>query len=79
MPTLTLYGALYCHLCEEMYAALEPLAKVLGFTVNLIEIDDYPELEQQYREKIPLLMLGQQEICHYYLDEQALRAVLKAL
>lgn len=76
MADLYLYGAAYCHLCEEMRAALAPLATELNFTVHWVEIDEHPQLEDQFREKIPVLVYQEQEICHYHLDEQALRSCL---
>ncbi|HHH43334.1 MAG TPA: glutaredoxin family protein [Gammaproteobacteria bacterium] len=47
-----------------------------GFEVQLVDVDRDPELAKRYDEWVPVLCLGEEEICHYRLDEQALRAAL---
>ena len=34
-------------------------------------------LEEKYNELVPVLLLGEREICHWHLDEAALREVLE--
>jgi len=75
---LTLYGRSYCHLCEDMLHALEPLRTELGFDVEVIDVDSDPEHERRYGELVPVLMHGEHEICHYFLDQRALTAYLAA-
>jgi glutaredoxin len=74
--TLTLYIRRDCHLCDEMQAALQPWQEKLGFILRSVDIDDDIELVAQMGDKVPVLMHGEQEICHYYLDEPALLACL---
>ena len=55
-----------------------------SFTVDVIDIDQYPALEAKYGDKVPVLLLGnseandatQTEICHYFFDEAKLMAHL---
>jgi len=71
---LTLYARSYCHLCEEMAQALGPLAVELGFTVVPIDVDSDPALESRYGEKVPVLVDADgEEICHFFLDHEALK------
>lgn len=71
---LTLFGRSYCHLCEEMAQALAPLAPELGFTVDVVDVDSDPALEARYGERVPVLVdASGEEICHYFLDPEALR------
>jgi len=74
---LTLYYREGCHLCEVMLQALRGLQPQLGFELQLVDVDRDPELVQRYDEWVPVLCLGEREICHYRLDEQALRAALR--
>lgn len=69
---LTLYGRPHCHLCEDMQVRLRPWGPRLGFTLQVIDIESDPVLEERFGEKVPVLMDGKQEICHYFLDEKAL-------
>jgi hypothetical protein len=73
---LTLYGRQWCHLCEDMRAALEPFLRGTGIGVEVIDIDTDPLLEQRFDERVPVLMHGELEICHYHLDLAALQAAL---
>jgi glutaredoxin len=77
MPeVLTLYFRRDCHLCDEMYEALRPWQAKLGFTLQSVDIADDLELIAQLGDKVPVLMHGEREICHYQLDEPALLACL---
>lgn len=72
-PRLTLYGRAYCHLCEDMARAL----RALGVEFDEIDVDADPALEKRYGDLVPVLATREgTPICHYHLDEAALRAVL---
>lgn len=77
-PTLTLYYREGCHLCETMLQALRGLQTGLDFALRLEDIDRDPQLAQRYDEWVPVLVGGEQEICHYHLDQPALEAFLDA-
>ena len=74
--SLTLYSRSGCHLCEDMEAALADLQQELGFRVERIDIDSDPDLIDAYGTLVPVLKQGDIEICHYFLDPQALRSHL---
>ncbi|MDR5814018.1 MULTISPECIES: glutaredoxin family protein [unclassified Caballeronia] len=78
MPALMLYGRAWCHLCEEMRAALEPIAARHGAAIEWIDIDQDPALEARYDELVPVLVLDGAELCHYRLDAEAVDAALAA-
>jgi hypothetical protein len=73
---LTLMSRGYCHLCHDMESALAPLAKELGFTVTVLDVDADPALESKYDELVPVLLHGETELCHYFLDEAKTREYL---
>jgi len=75
-PELTLYYREGCHLCEAMLQALRGLQPQLGFALQTVDIDSDPELSRRYDEWVPVLYAGEREICHYRLDERALRQAL---
>lgn len=74
---LELFGNRYCHLCDEMRHALEPWRKRYGFELSFVDIEGNAVLERRFGERIPVLMLQGREICHYFLDEEALVAGLE--
>lgn len=72
-PSLTLYTRAYCHLCDDMRAAIAPWRERFGFELEVVDVDDHPALEDRFGEKVPVLVEGDREICHYFFDEAALR------
>ena len=69
---LTLYTRAGCHLCEELEQVLPELATELDFTTEIISIDNNKDLEQTYGSRVPVLALGDDIICEYFLDMAAL-------
>jgi len=71
---LRVYGRSYCHLCDDMIAALRARQDALGFQFEVLDVDAEPALEARFGERVPVLVDAQgEEICHYWLDEDALR------
>ena len=80
MRKLTVLSRSYCHLCDDLIAALEQFRGRFSstFEIDVIDIDALPELEEKWGDKVPVLMEGEDEICHYYLDPGALTRHLAA-
>jgi thioredoxin reductase (NADPH) len=76
MVSLTLYTRHGCHLCEDMLQSLQKWQKHYDFSLNVVDIDSDSVLQQRYDEWVPVLMDGEQELCHYHLDEQVLKQLL---
>lgn len=74
---LTLYIRTYCHLCDDMRAAVEPWRSRLSLELVEVDVDDDPALEARLGERVPVLMAGEQEICHYFFDEEAFKRCLE--
>ncbi|MBB3121672.1 glutaredoxin family protein [Pseudoduganella violacea] len=77
----TLYSRSYCHLCQDMLDALNALqTPQRPFTVEVIDVDADEALVARFDELVPVLFgaLDQPEICHYFLDEAKVRAILTA-
>lgn len=83
-----LYSRDYCHLCHDLLAALEEMRGDRGcpldFVVEVIDVDAAstdPALFALYDEKVPVLVAvtadGERELCHYFLDREAVRAYLQ--
>lgn len=73
---LLLYGRAWCHLCEDMRAALEPLATAAGAHIEVVDVDSDPALQARYDELVPVLVCDGVELCHYRLDEARVRTAL---
>lgn len=75
-PALTLYGRQWCHLCDDLLAALEALRAAYAFSVKVIDVDSDPALEHRFNEIVPVLMWGDVELCRYHFDDARVRAAL---
>ena len=79
MKQFTLYSRAYCHLCDDMLAALRALATDQHpFSVEVIDVDADETLVARFDELVPVLFgdLAKAELCHYFLDEEAVRRYL---
>lgn len=79
MVELTIMSRGYCHLCHDMEVALAPLADDFGVTVTVLDVDADPVLEARYDELVPVLLHGETELCHYFLDEAKVREYLAGI
>ena len=76
---LTLLSRTYCPLCTTMQKEILDYQSRFHFELNIIDIDDFPDLEEKYNEKVPVLLNEQgQEICHWHLNHQAFKNQLTA-
>jgi thiol-disulfide isomerase/thioredoxin len=78
----TLYSRSYCHLCDDMLAALQALDIAEPLAINIVDVDAAePALLAKYDELVPVLVAAKddqptQQLCHYFLDEAAVRSFI---
>jgi thioredoxin reductase (NADPH) len=75
-PKLTVLSRAYCHLCDELLAALRQFQGRYDFDIEVLDVDRDPLLEERWGDKVPVLLDGDLEICHYFLDVEAVDARL---
>ncbi len=66
----------YCHLCDDMLAALAAGFPDQRRTIEIVDIDQHAELEARFGDLVPVLLLDGAEVCHYHFDPAALAARL---
>jgi len=59
-----------------MIAGLKVLQARLSFDFEVVDVDRHPALEEKWGEKVPVLLDGEVELCHYHLDPGAVHARL---
>lgn len=69
----------YCSLCQAMLLELESRPDRGEFQLDVIDVDEDPELEARYDELVPVLLAGDAELCHYHMDHAALDAYLASI
>ena len=70
---LTLYSRYACPLCEDMQYTLQDFSTDMHFQVTVVDIDNDPQLRALYNEAVPVLVMGDHEVCRHFLDLDALK------
>jgi hypothetical protein len=73
-PRVTVYVARGCHLCGP---ALEAVRAACGDAFTVVDVTGVPDLEQRYRERLPVVEVDGEAAFTYVVDEDALRARLE--
>lgn len=80
---LTLLSRAYCHLCDEMEAALRPLIGTMALDVIDVDAPEHAALEARYGNDVPVLFAGlpspEREVCRHRLDSARVTALLAEL
>jgi hypothetical protein len=77
---LTIYSRRGCHLCDDMKAIVERVARESGaeVAVEVIDISGDPDLEARYRLEIPVLMIDGKKAAKYRVTEAELARMIEA-
>ncbi len=72
-----LYYRENCHLCESMRRALQRLQKKDGISLHWqeVDIDRDTALTRRFDILVPVLYFQGSEVCHHFIDEDAIRAL----
>jgi len=77
-PRLTLVTRAECGLCEEMHAEIEELRRSHPLPeLELVDVDEEPELRRRYGLKVPVLLLDGTLVCQQKLDAAELLRLLR--
>ena len=80
MITVTIYSRPGCHLCDEMKAIVERVARSAArpITIQEIDISTDADLEARYGVEIPVLLADGKKVAKYRVTEEALTKWLMA-
>jgi hypothetical protein len=76
--SVRLVGARGCHLCESARAVIERVRAEIPFELEEVDISGDAELERRYRERIPVVEVGGEEVFTYFVHPDALRRRLSS-
>ena len=78
MTKVTIYSRPGCHLCDDMKAIVERVARTSTPvpTIEVIDISSDPELEALYGLEIPVLLVNGKKAAKYRVTEDSLRRLL---
>jgi glutaredoxin len=78
MHCVRLYFASGCHLCEAARSVLEQVRAEIPFELEETDIGGNPDLEQRYRERIPVIAVDGVDAFTYFVHPDGLRRRLGA-
>jgi glutaredoxin len=73
-----LYGARGCHLCERARETVVAARDELGFELEEVDITGVPDLEERYRELLPVVEIDGRRAFFYHVPAEGLRRALAA-
>ena len=74
---LTLYGRVYCSLCQHMLQHLQAAIEQGLVSVRFVDVDEEESLIARYDELVPVLVDDSgNELCHWHFDAEAFSAYL---
>ena len=76
-PSVRIYSAEGCHLCESARRVLERVRAEVAFELEEVDIGGDPELERRYRERIPVVLVDGEEAFTYFVHPEGLRRRLR--
>jgi glutaredoxin len=76
MIAVTIYSRPGCHLCDDMKAVVQHVARSIPLSLDEIDISTDPSLEAQYGLEIPVLMVEGRKAAKYRVGEEELRKIL---
>ncbi len=76
--SITLYSRPGCHLCDEMKAVVERLARTVPLTIDVVDISGDPGLEGRYGLEIPVLLVNGKRAAKYRVTEEELTKIVLA-
>ena len=68
-----------CHLCEVAAETLDRIGAEAGLTVAAVDVDADPELQAEYGDRVPVVLLDGREHSYFTVDVDRLRRDLNLL
>ena len=72
-PRLRLMTRAGCHLCEVAAETLERIAAEAGLRPEAVDVDADPELQAEFGDRVPVVLLDGREHSYFTVDVVRLR------
>ena len=72
-PRLRLMTRAGCHLCEVAAETLERIAAEAGLRPEAVDVDADPELQGEFGDRVPVVLLDGREHSYFTVDVPRLR------
>jgi glutaredoxin len=72
-PRLTLLTRDGCHLCQTAAETLTRIGAEAGLVPDVVDVDANPELQAEYGDRVPVVLLDGLEHSYFTVDVERLR------
>ena len=72
-PRLQLMTREGCHLCAVAAETVDRIAAEAGLAVSAVDVDSDPELQAEYGDRVPVVLLDGREHSYFSVDVDRLR------
>ena len=76
MIAVRIYSRPGCHLCDDMKAVVQQVARTIPLSLEEIDISKDPTLEAEFGLEIPVLFVAGKKAAKYRVGEEELRRIL---
>jgi glutaredoxin len=73
---VTLVTRVGCHLCEQASSSLTRLSAELSFGYRELDVDADPALQNEYSDRVPVILIDGKEHGYWRLEEPRFRKAL---
>ena len=77
MTSITIYSRHGCHLCDDAFNILESMREELNFEINVVNINEDPELVKLYSDQVPVIHIDGIHHDFYKVDPTRFRSSLE--
>jgi glutaredoxin len=77
MTSITIYSRHGCHLCDDAFNIWESMREELNFEINVVNIDEDPELVKLYSDQVPVIHIDGIHHDFYKVDPTRFRSSLE--
>ena len=77
MTKVTIYSRQGCHLCDAAFNTVESMREELKFEIEVINIDEDPELVKLYSDQVPVIHIDGAHHDFYKVDPMRFRSSLE--
>ena len=78
MRKVTVISRTGCHLCEIAIDKINSIKDELNFELDIKLINDLPELEQEYGEQVPVIMIDNKIHDYWRVDIERFTKAIKS-
>jgi glutaredoxin len=78
MKSVTVYSRSGCHLCEIAIDRINSVIKEFEFTLDIVLIDNNSELEKEFGEQVPVILINNKIHDYWRVDLERFTTAIKS-